>query len=252
MRRSPAALVAVASFALVACSSPQTPPPAPAPPPPIVVEAPPSPAPRVAPDAPPAAPACNAELVTRARTNGGRVEVDAVVRNVTDAPIAFALPDRCPMGPAEFDGLGSDYDYYGACARGACAGPRSPLSMTLAPGEERTVASIAITPEGDSCQRPLTERAASLGFSLPGADGLFACSRARAEVAFEAPPPPAPPARVVDPTPAPRRNPPPSRPPRTTPRRDCPAIACGGCSFGYAPSTDGCPSCRCLEGPDLL
>lgn len=33
------------------------------------------------------------------------------------------------------------------------------------------------------------------------------------------------------------------------PRRDCPAIACGGCPYGYEPSTDGCPSCTCSEGP---
>jgi hypothetical protein len=43
----------------------------------------------------------------------------------------------------------------------------------------------------------------------------------------------------------------PARRPASPPRRDCPAIACGGCPYGYEPSTDGCPSCTCREGPGI-
>ena len=179
---------------------------------------------------------CNARLVTLASREGAGVRVDALVENRTNEPLVLSLPDRCPAGPAAFDGL-ADYDFYGTCAMGACPGSSTPRTIVVPERGFASIATVTLAIEGSACQRPLDAGPVELSFTVPGADGLRACEVTSAR--FDVP------TRPASPTPAPPTI---ETPPR---RRDCPAIACGGCSGGYAPSRDGCPSCECLEGPGV-
>jgi hypothetical protein len=87
--------------------------------------------------------------------SGADYDLEALAENATDAPLSISFPDRCPQGPVQFHGLGSDYDYYRSCTKGACMGPREPVRFSLQPHEKRTIASVQLSPRGGNCVAPL-------------------------------------------------------------------------------------------------
>jgi hypothetical protein len=74
--------------------------------------------------------------------------------NTTAQPVAFDLPDRCPNGLLDFEGLGPGYDYYGTCTKGACARIGSPRRIELAPRQRLTIAETTITLDGTAQCEP--------------------------------------------------------------------------------------------------
>ena len=233
-------IVVLASIAIVACArrAPAvvyvtTPPPETRPSAPIAPVTPEAPAQRPPPSV---VSQCNARLVTRTSEAPEAHRAEAIVQNITNTPLRFVVPSRCPFGVAAFEGLGDDYDYYGACAMGACRQPQSPRSFTVPPGGEVVVASATIHHAGTSCQPPLSAGTYTLRFTIPGADGLDVCAVDHGVI-------------EVTPPSTTERTDPPSTPAR--PRRDCPAIACA--CFGVPqPTPPGeCPSCNCVEGPSF-
>lgn len=89
-------------------------------------------------------------------TSDGQHELTVFAESATTSPQEIVLPDRCPGGPIDFEGLGPGYDYYGTCNAGACIGQRSPEHVRMGPGERVPLASTKIsTRGGEPCTKPL-------------------------------------------------------------------------------------------------
>ncbi|WP_437872545.1 hypothetical protein [Sorangium sp. So ce363] len=79
---------------------------------------------------------------------GERRLLRVVAENATGQPLALELPDRCPNGLVELEGLGPGYDYYGTCNAGPCLGVSSARRIELGPGEARPIAEATIALRG--------------------------------------------------------------------------------------------------------
>lgn len=69
-------------------------------------------------------------------------------KNRTAERLEFSIPERCPNGPVDFEGLPSGYDYYGTCAAGACADWPATRQITLAPGASQPLAEARVFIDG--------------------------------------------------------------------------------------------------------
>lgn len=161
-----------------------------------------------------------------------KVEVTALAKNKSSKEITLSLPSRCPQGPVVFQGLGDGYDYYGTCAKGACAGPRDPERFTLPSGRTVELAAIEVDPKGGACTPPLPPGRHRISFTVPHGGEVCAGTFATLEVR-EAPKPPPEPARKASCPPMPA----------------C-GIACPGGAF--ARDANGCPLCGCDERRGVL
>jgi hypothetical protein len=155
--------------------------------------------PPMAPDttSPPAAPAaleCQLLLRAHVEPRGPRAaRLYVTAENVGSAPLRVDLPDRCPMGPIDFEGLGAGYDYYSTCNAGACAGPRTPTTHALAPGQPKEVASTTIYLDGAvPCAEPLSPGHHRITPVAPALD-VPVCVVGTSLDVRPPPPPPAPP-----------------------------------------------------------
>lgn len=107
-------------------------------------------------------------------TNDGRHEVTVFAESTTTYPQEITLPDRCPSGPIDFEGLGPGYDYYGVCNVGACVGQRSAEHVRVGPGERVPIASTKIAARGDgACTKSLSPGRYIVRPILP--DAVHAC-----------------------------------------------------------------------------
>jgi hypothetical protein len=104
-----------------------------------------------------AAPAsCDLVLATRITAKGRwQYAVQLTAENVSTRSVAFVLPDRCPAGPLDLEGLPDGYDYYQTCNAGACLGPRGVQTVQLAPREKRSLVSIVLSAAGNACNPQL-------------------------------------------------------------------------------------------------
>ena len=175
-------------------------------------------------------PPCELETTAVVRRTGATFHVSAMMRNLTKVKLELTLPDRCPSGPANFSGLRDGYDYYAACASGACATPRPELRYTLAPGQAVEITSLEIDPKQTSCNAVLTAGHYSLGFSVQtvrrvcgGKPGEFEVVEAKAKPL------------------------PPAKPRAPCPRGPACGIACPGGRFAH--DANGCSVCGCEPDP---
>lgn len=131
-------------------------------------------------------PPCELETSTTLVKRGAAFEVSARLRNLSKKVLEIEAPDRCPGGPAVFHGLGQGYDYYATCTAGACAGPRDPVRLTLAPGQSIVVATLVIEPAGQTCNAPLAPGKYTLSFGIPS--GYRLCGGPAAQFEHAGPP----------------------------------------------------------------
>jgi hypothetical protein len=92
------------------------------------------------------------KLVSRGRFQYG---LQVSIENATARGLQFVLPDRCPTGPLDFEGLPDGYDYYQTCNAGACGGPRGMLNIQLAPRERRSLLNLQLSAAGTTCNEQL-------------------------------------------------------------------------------------------------
>jgi hypothetical protein len=168
---------------------------------------------------------CQLETVTNVARRGAVYLLTARVKNVTKSKLDVSVPDRCPQGPAAFQGLRAGYDYYAACTKGACAGPREPRRFTLAPGESMEIAAVEIEPARSQCDGALEPGSYTMSFSFE--TPLKLCTGQLPVL------------EVPSPKPAVRK---PSGP--CPPQPAC-GIACPGGAF--AVDENGCTQCACAE-----
>lgn len=177
-------------------------------------------------------PPCEVEASTSLVKRGAAYEISAHLRNRTKNSLEIQVPDRCPQGPAVFHGLGENYDYYGACTAGACASPREPVRLSLAPGQSVVVATVRVVPAGEGCNRPLEPGSYLVSFGISTGHLLCGGSAAHFDVAA-----------------------PPQKPRTPTPVKKCPPpLACGiACPGGnFARDENGCSTCGCANGPSAI
>lgn len=94
------------------------------------------------------------QLEVQERDTLRRLRVSA--RNVSGRLLSFDLPERCPHGLIAFEGLGADYDYYGTCSAGACAGWPKTRRITLPAGATQPITEAHVDTNGRSpCTKPL-------------------------------------------------------------------------------------------------
>lgn len=174
-------------------------------------------------------PPCELQTSTVLVKRGAAFEITARLKNLSKSPLEVEAPDRCPEGPAYFHGLGENYDYYGACAQGACASAPATLRLLVPAGQTVDVATILVDPAGNGCNAPLEPGAYTISFRIPSrnvfCDGLAAQFEKKA---------------------------PPGKPRRATPSKQCPPQpACGiACPGGnYARDEHGCSTCGCANAP---
>ena len=165
-------------------------------------------------------------------------ELRVVAENRQDEPVAFVLPERCPAGLVDFEGLGPNYDYYSTCNAGACLRSNGSTTITLAPHEQRELATTVIHVAGEEpCTRPLPRGRLPVRAVLPRAPFPLCSTTAFIDV------PDPPPHREASPAPPPSRVPPPGpepalRPPVPRPAgADCESAA--DCEI-FCPSAPGC------------
>ncbi|MBK8172149.1 MAG: hypothetical protein IPK60_17640 [Sandaracinaceae bacterium] len=146
---------------------------------------------------------CELELrVSTMPADAGRTVLNATLLNRTQAPIEVTLPDRCPAGPIDFDGLGEGFDYYEACAAGACPGPRTPRVVQIAAGQTVQVATASLEFASSACQR-LPSPGHYTITPLPLQSASRVCTYGVGiDVQAEPPPAPPPPAPPVVPAPS--------------------------------------------------
>lgn len=198
--------------------------------------------------------------------NDGRHELTVFAESAIDSTQELELPDRCPQGLVDFDGLGTGYDYYGVCAAGACPGTRSPQHIRVAPGERVPIAATTISTRGGAgCTKPLAQGRYTIRPRLP--PQLQACVvpallEVRDGGAVPAPPhvtsPPAPsrPAPPPSPSPAPpvpspslvRPPPPPPAPPQKPVPIPAPTGAIGVDIYSCVTPSDCVLSCPKVTG----
>jgi len=98
--------------------------------------------------APPESPASAAErcdVMLRLEVQGeDRVRALRVyAENLRGERLELELPERCPAGLVDFEGLGAGYDYYGTCNAGACADSPPIRRITLEPQARRQLIAAA-------------------------------------------------------------------------------------------------------------
>jgi hypothetical protein len=69
-------------------------------------------------------------------------------KNLTRQRLEFSIPERCPNGPVDFEGLPAGYDYYGTCASGACQGWPALRQIALPPGALQPLAEARVFIDG--------------------------------------------------------------------------------------------------------
>jgi hypothetical protein len=105
-------------------------------------------------------------------------------QNLTATPLSFEVPERCPRGLVDFEGLGPGYDYYGTCAAGACAGWPATRRITLAPAQPQPLAEGHIYLDGHApCTTPLAAGKYRLRASIPSTN-VVVCSE---DIIFDVP-----------------------------------------------------------------
>ncbi|MFO7180925.1 MAG: hypothetical protein DIU78_019650 [Pseudomonadota bacterium] len=100
--------------------------------------------------------ACTIVLSIDIQEFGRTRKLRVQARNRTGTTVSFDVPERCPNGPIDFEGLGPGYDYYGTCASGACVGWAPTRRITIAPHDVRTLAEAMVMLDGrEPCTKPL-------------------------------------------------------------------------------------------------
>ncbi|MFK7988845.1 MAG: hypothetical protein AB8I08_22695 [Sandaracinaceae bacterium] len=94
--------------------------------------------------------ACPLRLNVGVEASDGYITLLPDMTNQTDQELRFTLPNPCPVGPAQFTGMGDGFDYDDACVAGECL-DNAPLEFVLAPGETRALQSGSIPTRDDSC-----------------------------------------------------------------------------------------------------
>ena len=134
-------------------------------------------------------------------TDDGRRALSVVDENVSPHGVEFVLPDRCPTGAVDFEGLPAGFDYYGTCNMGACPGPRSPQHVSLDPGGRRQIAQALVDVAASACNRALAPGYYQVRPVLP-VIGVAACVEAAGlDLRGEMPPAIGPAPRPAPPTP---------------------------------------------------
>lgn len=203
----------------------------PAPPGPRTERVPVAPAP-VEPE--PVAPATSASCEVAFRTSAapstdGRSHLLVTAVNLTDHAIMTTQTARCPGPAARFEGLPPGYDVGETCAMGACVEPTTRTELSLAPGEARVIAEVAIATLGDSCNAALPAGNHTV-FGAASLAGVSTCVTQRATI-HVAPPP----------------NPQPEPPTTRDPHERCPPVACAyrACPPGRSPPPGCAGQCGC-------
>jgi hypothetical protein len=168
---------------------------------------------------------CQLETVTNVARRGPAYVLTARVKNVTKGKLDVSVPDRCPQGAAAFQGLRAGYDYYAACTKGACAGPRESRRFTLAPGESVELAAVEINPARSQCDGALEPGSYPMSFSFE--TPLKLCTGQLPVL------------EVPSPKPAVRK------PSGSCPPQPACGIACPGGAL--AVDENGCTQCACAE-----
>jgi hypothetical protein len=188
---------------------------------------------------------CDVVVRTTARAlSPTRVRLLVTAENAGGAPATVELPDRCPHGPIDFEGLGPTFDYYGTCAAGACLARGAGSRVTLSPGQTLSLVEVDVALDGPGCSAPAPP-GRHLVRAIPPRTSAPACSvGATVEVAATPRAPPNP-----SPAPAPRVTPAPPEPGAPSARDPSDPYACDGpgqCMLA-CPEAPGCCgwSCGC-------
>jgi len=97
-------------------------------------------------------------------------------QNLTTMPLSFEVPERCPQGLIDFEGLAPGYDYYGTCAAGACAGWPATRRITLASSQPQPLAEAHLYLDGRApCTAPLAPGKYRLRARIPSTN-VAVCS----------------------------------------------------------------------------
>lgn len=110
--------------------------------------------PQVSPSPP--ATACEVLLHLEVQERDSLRTLRVSARNLSGEPLTFDVPERCPNGLIDFEGLGAGYDYYGTCNAGACAGWGPTRRITLAEGASQPIAVAHVDTKGRApCTNPI-------------------------------------------------------------------------------------------------
>jgi hypothetical protein len=131
-----------------------------------------------------------------------------VAENVSSRAVDFELPNRCPAGPLDFEGLPSGFDAYGTCNAGACPGPTEPIRLRLEPGARRELATARLALGGSSCTPALPPGAYRVRPVVPALGAVTCVETAAFEVRARRAPAPQPPMQAPAPIPQPPEPPP--------------------------------------------
>ncbi|HKP64776.1 MAG TPA: hypothetical protein VJV78_48910 [Polyangiales bacterium] len=174
------------------------------------------------------------KVVARARFE---YNLQVTIENAAPYDLQFVVPDRCPAGPLDFDGLPDGYDYYQTCTAGACLGPRGQHTVQLRPRERYNFLTVQLSAAGGPCTPPL-DRALYQIAAVPPNISYRVCSESARLDLRNVKLPVRPASQPVAPAPAPA--PPPPRPTddpyACTTSEDC-VISC--------PSVRGCCGWPC-------
>jgi len=172
------------------------------------------------------------KLVSRGRF---QYSLQVLIENATAHDLQFLLPDRCPVGPIDFDGLPDGYDYYQTCNAGACLGPRGMHALELGARERRTLLTVQLSAAGGPCNDQLERALYQIAPIAPTVSYRVCVEPARLDLRKVKLPP-----RPLAPAPAPERVRAPSSDPYACTSSDdciisCPAVrgCCGwpcGCT----------------------
>ncbi|HYI01933.1 hypothetical protein [Hyalangium sp.] len=177
---------------------------------------------------------CEIELITATEQHSdGHWELIARAKSWAATPIDVSLPATCPGGAARFEGLPGSYDYYGACAMGACPpGQPERRSLRIEPHAVVELARARVDPGGGSCNKALAPGRYTVHFTVE-LRGATTCS-ARSDFIDIAPPA----------MKAPSKTPPPA-----PPQVQCLPMPTCGISCDGPPRRDknGCPQCSCAD-----
>lgn len=183
--------------------------------------------------APELADSCPVAITVALAGTGPRRELVVSAENRHTQVQELVLPDQCPSGPVEFTGLPGCYDYYGACAMGACVGERAPIRVGLGVGERRELARTTLELGASSCNAPVPAGEYRLSAAIPGV--APECIVGATLVVDETPTPPAP-------SPAPE-------PASPSANIDFQACTADGDCIVHCPNVSGCCgwSCGCTN-----
>ena len=91
---------------------------------------------------------CVVVLSIEVRESGTVRTLRVHARNLSDEEVSFDVPERCPNGLIDFEGLGAGYDYYGTCASGACQGWKPARHISLGPRRMQLLAEAHVRVDG--------------------------------------------------------------------------------------------------------